>query len=164
MKATHITLFLLAAFFSRSIFADIDISTRVAAAKETSEKNKICKGLAQFYWEIGDASSVLASGKVGTLFDKDRVYSLASASKLPFATYVLQRIKTPNADQLQKMQMSAGYNNFNPISCLFTKTVNECFNILGNSKRTASEVGLFYYTDGHDNKLAIDLGMGNFTA
>ncbi|HET8708175.1 MAG TPA: hypothetical protein VFM46_17850, partial [Pseudomonadales bacterium] len=93
--------------------------------------------------------------------NRNSVFQLASASKLAFATYAMERIKSPNTDQLQKMQMSAGYGRFNPTLCPVMNSVASCFNAGKNSTLLKGEIGLFHYGDGHDNKLAIDLGMGD---
>lgn len=158
--------FIFLCFFSycSSVAAEVAVSTRISAVKLTTRLNSSCLLLGDFYWEIGDKSKVLSKGAIGSTYDANSVFQLASASKWPFATYVLERVKTPSIKQIQKMQMSAGYTTFDPLPCMFLSTVAACFYFPPNSLRLESEVGYFNYGDGHDNKLALELGLGNYTS
>lgn len=165
MRVTALVAFCSAViYYSSSAMADIAVSTRIAAVKATARQSSACKYIGDFYWEIGDKTKVLGKGAVGFSYNANSTFQLASASKLPFATYVLERVKTPSLDQIQKMQMSAGYTAFDPITCMASLTVAGCFYIPPNNFKNEPEVGYFNYSDGHDNKLALDLGLGNYTA
>ncbi len=144
---------------------EITLNSRINAVSTTAKQEAHCQFLGDFYWEIGDQSKVLGSGSIGSSFNANSQIQIASASKLPFAAYVLEKIKTPpTADQIQKMQMSAGYIMYDPPTCILAPSVGSCFRFLGNNLKIQPLNGYFYYSDGHSNKLAMDLGLGNFSS
>lgn len=137
------------------------LAARTAAVSETAAKNATCAALPAYYWEIGDVSGALASGAVGTTFGADTKMNIASASKLVFGAYVVERFK----DDLSKldanaMRMLSGYVSLTYDSCVGTKTVEACFTAAQNATLTAADVGRFDYNGGHFQKYAVDLGLG----
>ena len=62
-----------------------------AAAELSASEDPSCTSLGSFFWEIGDASGGLAQGGSGV--DPNAVLDVASASKLIFSTYVLEKLK-----------------------------------------------------------------------
>ncbi len=166
-KKLNLFSLLLLSFLSVNSQADssnISDIQRTAAVKATVKNNKLCTQLGDFYWEIGDKNGVLGSGKRGFFFGRNTLYQLASSSKFPFIAYLLEKkIKEPTPEQLPYMQMSSGYSGYNPGYCIFASTVSGCFHLWEADTRNDPQVGLFNYSDGHDNKLAIDLGMGSYS-
>lgn len=140
---------------------------RVQAVKGTAVTAKECRDLGDFYWEIGDASHVVGQGAVGTRYSSNKTIHIASASKWVFGSYVLEKIgknAEPNHDQLRALEMQSGYTSLKYISCAFSDTVEACFNHRGNSHFTKENVDYFFYNGGHDQKLAIDFGLGKLTS
>lgn len=144
-------------------FAATGDEERIAAVRTTINENKACRGIGDFYWEIGDAQGPRASGTVGRRFSADKVVHIASASKWVFGAYVVER----QADQIQagsdilrKLEMQSGYSTFRNGACMFARTVGDCLDARNNGNVDASTVGKFKYNGGHDQKLAVDLGLG----
>lgn len=139
----------------------LSLTTRTQAVLDTAAHDATCTALPQFYWEIGDASGRLASGSVGTSFGADTQMNIASATKLLWGAYVVERFKDDlGAIDLPAMTMKSGYVSLNYDSCVLSQTVQDCFDAGSNSVHTAADDGLFYYGGGHFQKYAIDLGLG----
>jgi hypothetical protein len=137
------------------------LAARTAAVTQTAATNALCTPLPTFYWEIGDMSGPLASGAVGHTFAADTKMNIASASKLVFGAYVVERFKDDLAMlDGSAMRMLSGYTNLTYDSCVLSKTVSDCFMAANNSTLTAANVGLFDYNGGHFQKYAVDLGLG----
>ena len=120
-----------------------------------------CKTIPDFYWEIGDVSGVLASGAVGTLFSATTPMNIASASKLVFGAYVVERFKADLSQMdASAMRMLAGYTSLVYDTCVGASTVAACFAAANNSTQTAADVGRFYYNGGNFQSYAIALGLG----
>src|SRR5262244_3108139 len=67
------------------------MTQRAAAAAQTAGNNSACTAAQPFYWEIGDRSSVLASGTAGGDTPGSATPMLiASASKWFFGAYLVQ--------------------------------------------------------------------------
>ena len=144
----------------------VSTEQRESAASITSTTSPDCKGLGDFYWEIGDANHVIGHGAVGTRYSSEKSIPIASASKWIFGSYVLEKIgknAEPTQDQLRALEMESGYMSLKYISCIFSNTVGACFNRRDNNQFTASTVDHFFYNGGHDQKLAVDLGLSNMT-
>ena len=145
----------------------ISTAQRELAVQVTAGNAAECRALGDFYWEIGDAGQVISQGAVGSRYSRDKVIHIASASKWVFGSYVLEKIGKdiePSPDQLQALEMQSGYTSLKYLSCVFSHTVEACFNHLYNNQFTPKNVGLFFYNGGHDQKLAVDLGLGKLTA
>jgi hypothetical protein len=133
---------------------------RIAAATQTAQQAPACRDLGDFYWEIGDAAGVLASGAIGSSYGPDKSIKIASASKWVFGAYFVQKFGQPNPQQLAELEMQSGFTAFNPFKCVFTRKVEGCFSAGGNNQYKAQDAGRFSYGGGHSQKLALDLGLG----
>ena len=132
------------------------------AVNQTIASNALCTALPNFYWEIGDKNGVLLSGKVGALYDASTKMDIASASKLVFGAYVVEKFDTNfGALDGNAMRMLSGYVSFEYTSCVTSTTVSDCFSQGDNAIFTAADVGMFDYGGGHFQKYAIDLGLGD---
>lgn len=140
---------------------------RIDAVNTTATQAKDCKQLGDFYWEIGDKNSVQGSGVIGDKFTAAREVAIASASKWVFGSYVLEKIgrnTAPSREQIAALEMTSGYTGLNHAHCILQRTTAACFHNRGNDEFNADHVGKFFYNGGHDQKLAIDLGLGDFNA
>lgn len=147
--------------------AAVTAAQRTQAATAVAKNSAECRALGDFYWEVGDARSVLGQGQVGSDYTADKPIKIASASKFVWGAYVLEKIgknQQPTPEQVALMEMRSGYTHFNPIKCLLSKTVDACMNSRGNGERVASDVGRFSYGGGHAQKLAQLLGLGGYNA
>lgn len=123
---------------------------RVGAAQATAQNNPLCTAIAPFYWEIGDANGPIASGSLGTTWTADTPMNIASASKLVFGAYVVQKYKDDiGAINHDAMTMRSGYVSLSYASCLLTNSVDACFMAGSNSTHTPGEDGVFHYDGGH---------------
>jgi hypothetical protein len=137
------------------------LAARTAAVTQTIAKNTYCTALPSFYWEIGDASGSLASGKVGSTFGASTEMNIASASKLVFGAYVVERFKADlTMLDASAMRMLSGYTSLTYDSCVGASTVSTCFMASNNATYTAADLGHFFYNGGHFQKYAVDLGLG----
>ncbi len=137
---------------------------RTRAVRTTAQRASSCRALGDFYWEIGNRDRPLASGQVGRQFSGDSAIAIASASKWVFGAYVLQRIgRPPSPGEIEALSMRSGYVSFRPLLCALAGTVQGCFDRGDNSAFTGADVGKFSYGGGHDQKLAIDMGLGGLT-
>ncbi len=122
----------------------------------------LCSAIPNFYWEIGDVSGPLASGAVGTAFGASTEINIASASKLVFGAYVVERFK---ADLTQMdasaMRMLSGYTSLVYDTCVGASSVSACLAAANNDTFTSADVGVFYYNGGHFQNYAVSLGLGN---
>jgi hypothetical protein len=139
----------------------LSLATRTAAVQATIANDATCTALPQFYWEIGDQNGALASGAVGSLYGADSIMSIASASKFYWGAYIVERFKNDlGSIDSNAMTMKSGYISLTYDSCLTAKTVSDCFNSASNSTHTAADDGIFFYSGGHFQKYAVDLGLG----
>lgn len=151
---------------------DESSTMRQDAARQTAKGNALCKAAAPFYWEIGDASAKLVFGSVeatagaAATYTESSVMAIASASKMLWGAYVVERFKTHLADvDFDSMTMRAGYSNFNNTGCELSlpATVSKCLS--GGTKNMVSPdpatEGYFYYSGGDFQQYAADLGLGS---
>jgi hypothetical protein len=144
--------------------ASLRLPARARAVRETASRASSCQSLGDFYWEIGNGQRMLASGRIGARYDADQAIAIASASKWVFGAYVLERTHgAPTPGEIDALTMRSGFVSFRPLPCALAGTVSACFAIGGNGRFTAADVGKFFYGGGHDEKLAIDLGLGALT-
>lgn len=137
------------------------LAMRQQAATAAATGSSACTALPAFYWEIGDANGALASGKVGLGFDADTAMNIASASKLVFGAYVVERFESDlGSADFQAMTMRSGYTSLSYASCVSSTTVDDCLATGSNGIHTPSEDGLFHYDGGHFQHYASTLGLG----
>lgn len=136
----------------------------LSAVQRVLDQMPQCQNLGDYYWEIGNGQGVLLHGQQGKSIGPDTDLSIASASKWVFAAYVLQRVG-PELEpaQVQKLQMTSGYDELNPARCIGKVTAGACFDAAGNDRLDTSHVGLFSYNGGHMQKLMMDLGLGDLS-
>ena len=141
----------------------------IAAATSTANNNAQCRAIAPFYWEIGNASGVLASGSVGLRgngqpWQRNDAMAIASASKWIYAAYAVERaggVLDPVND-IPFLNFTSGYSNFNNIECRPLETVAACNNGTRNGAEAAA--GVFHYNAGHFQTHAVALGLGPLVA
>jgi len=108
-----------------------------------------CSAIAPFYWEIGDAHGVLASGSVkGRATSgptRNTRFAIASASKWAYGAYVLQlRGGALTAQDVNFLHLTSGYSG--RINCADQESVADCAANLRYSRRND---GLFDYSGAH---------------
>jgi hypothetical protein len=143
-------------------FAKSAVNT--AAAKNAADTSSACRNIQPFYWEIGTKNSVLASGTEGDgSLSRDSVVTIASASKMVFGAYVIQKDQGKIDSETAKfLHMSAGYVSLRAMSCgRGVSTVKDCFEQGDNSKYVAEDDNHFFYNGGHFQKWAVDHGLGS---
>jgi hypothetical protein len=139
-------------------------SGNTAAAKNAADTSSACQDIQPFYWEIGTKSSVVASGSVGDgSISRDTVLAIASASKMVFGAYVIQKEQGKVDSATSKLlHMSAGYVSLRALSCgRAVSTVKDCFEQGDNSHYVAEDDNHFFYNGGHFQKWAVDHGLGS---
>jgi hypothetical protein len=141
----------------------ITLAERVEAATATVASNARCSAstLGAYYWEIGNASGVLASGRVGVnppaAGTQMRVYS---ASKWLYAASVLQR-HADFAGDVKYLNFTSGYTEFGNVPVCVGDTVGDC--LIGRDGYDAADDGRFAYDSGHMQVHAADvMGFGGY--
>jgi hypothetical protein len=132
------------------------------AVQATATSADACTSLGGFYWEIGDANGLLVSGRVGKAFDADTNLALASASKMIFGAYVVERFKEDlDKIDLRAMTLSSGYTTLEYATCVNATSVRDCLMTGHNGDHLATADDHFFYNGGHFQKYAVDLGLGD---
>jgi hypothetical protein len=144
------------------------LQQRTDAATTTASSNTACTSITPFYWEIGDASGLLASGTGGDNSagppDSGTLMLIASASKWIFSTYVVEKQNgVLSASDIKYLNFESGYTNFS--SCSTASTVSSCLGEAGTNGGTNGDYisgtdGKFFYNGGHMQVLANALGLG----
>ncbi|MCB1998363.1 MAG: hypothetical protein H6932_06485 [Burkholderiaceae bacterium] len=123
---------------------------RAAAATMTAESNPLCaaSALGPYYWEIGDAGGVRASGRVGGADapTRDSDMLIYSASKWLYAASVVQARGVVEADA-PYLNFTSGYSTFGNLPLCVGDTVGDCQ--LLPIEQDADTVGRFAYDSGH---------------
>jgi hypothetical protein len=145
----------------------VDLPTdeeRTHAATMAANNDSRCNAIAPFYWEIGRATGVVAHGTTGDgSVTETTAMKVDAAGDLFFAAYVVKKQDgNLSAAQEQLLQMRGGYTSFT--SCDGAPDVTGCFTASSNSLLTPANVGLFSFGQGHIQKLAVDLNLGDKTA
>jgi len=146
------------------------LQQRTDAATSTVANNAACTTITPFYWEIGDANGLLASGSGGDNSavppDSTTAMPIASASKWIFSTYVVERQGAVlSASDIDFLTFKSGYVNLS--SCSNLATVAGCLSETGalggtttNGDYFSAADGRFFYNGGHMQVLASNMGMG----
>ncbi|HTJ46068.1 MAG TPA: hypothetical protein VL463_28380 [Kofleriaceae bacterium] len=118
--------------------------------------------IGDFYWEIGDADGVIVSGSIGTTYGRATEMDIASATKLVFGAYVVEKYKDDLSQiDARAMHMTSGYHSMLYGSCLGKTTVDDCLSTNNNGKHTDGDDDAFYYNSGHFQHYASAvLGLG----
>jgi hypothetical protein len=139
---------------------------RTLAANGTAQsRNNACHTVQPFYWEIGNATGRQASASVNVAdpasprYDAGTVIPIASASKWMFSAYVLERRNgAPTAQDTQFLTLRSGYTAFG--NCQPTQTIDSCLASGSNGTQVPAHVDRFFYSGGHMQKHASELGLG----
>jgi len=122
-------------------------SENAAAAHNAADSSAACRDIQPFYWEIGTKSAVVASGSEGDgSVGRDTVLTIASASKMVFGAYVIQKEQGKiDAATSKFLHMSAGYVGLRALSCgRGVSTVQDCFDQGDNSQYVAQDDNHFF--------------------
>lgn len=173
MKIRSLMSALLAVTLCPGAIAAEEFARAAKAADRAAASDPACSRsrLGDFYWEIGDATRVLASGAQGGDVNAQTVFPIASASKFIFGAYVLQKkggeAVRSDASLHDGLRFTSGYTDFRQLRCFGQRTVGGCFSagFRGNARANPKSAGHFYYQGGHDQKLAaVDMGMADMDA
>ncbi len=144
--------------------AEPTLQQRAAAARRTAEQHPACQAIRPFYWAIGDAQGVQADDRVGLGAPRAQTeMAIASASKLVYGTYVVERRGgVLDHDDVAMLNFTSGYTEFD--RCLKDQTVAECQGYHGrridNGGHVAAHDGRYFYSGGHMQKHAVRMGLG----
>lgn len=153
-----------------TVVAPPTLQQRTDAATGTVANNAACASITPFYWEIGDASGLLASGSGGDNSaappTSTTAMPIASASKWIFGTYVVEKQGgVLSASDIQFLNFQSGYINLS--ACSILATVAGCLGETGslggtttNGDHFSAADGKFYYNGGHMQVLANNMGLG----
>jgi hypothetical protein len=130
------------------------IALLLVAAVATPQE---CLHIGPLYWEIGDAKGVLEHGFHGSTVSEKTVMPVASATKWLFAAYVAET-RTLTQDDKDALRMISGYTEMRAKGCIFAPTVAACMERAGGV--VPEHKGRFFYNGGHDQHLAVALGLG----
>lgn len=133
---------------------------RTVAAQATAANNPLCQAVAPFYWEIGNRSTPLASGRVGDQAPQANTeLSIASASKWLYASYVTQKHNGVREQDVPFLNFTSGYDQFGQPLCERHDTVGSC--LQGRDGRTDANIGKFSYSSGHMQVHGVnEMGLG----
>ncbi len=151
-------------------------SNSPAAANTTATTDTSCTAIEPFYWEIGDQYNTLVSGSspMGGSITSSYPMSIASASKMVYAAYVVQLrggvsgLVTPNLNEVPFMNFTSGYTNMPDASmtggniCPSNDTITGCLSANPSyAAKNSANVGKFYYNAGHmENDANLNTALG----
>jgi len=158
--------------------AEVPTAAMLAAVRQVASDDPLCQRIQPFYWEMGTADGVQASGKVGQDGpDAQTEIPIASASKWLFGAYVAQVRKGQLTDQdIQALTMRTGYVGYQHRLCVKFRdakqarlTVAECFKASSllagpNDARETDDIGKYAYGGGHFQFWAVQNGLGSLTS
>ncbi len=158
-------------------------ATSVTAATLTAQDNALCTAIQPFYWEIGNQDTDLVSGSEGVDGNNQPVvsttmFSIASASKWVYGTYVVQLRGAASAltsTDIPFLNFTSGYTNMGSddtgSQCPSTNspdTINVCLvatnsnDGLTYSHQFPVTTGKFDYDSGHlENHASLYGGLGD---
>ncbi len=138
------------------VAAAIDDAQRAAAARTTAESHRACVAIQPFYWEIGRAGGkIVGDTSGGSSPTRDTPMLLASATKLLYAAYVVERRGGKlTADDIRALSLRSGYTGFG--GCERSDTIGRCLATASNGVHNAAHDGKFYYDGGHMQHHAAD--------
>lgn len=148
------------------------LAVRKAAIEATVVSNARCASIGSIYWEVGDSSGALDSGRVDksgpSVLGTTRM-PIASASKWLYSTYYVQRANgNLSSDDIKFLNFRSGHTNLaEPPGCDNTQneTVSSCLahtnsNGTNFGAHDPSTDGFFFYNGGHMQVHATNLGLG----
>jgi hypothetical protein len=147
---------------------------RLSAVQSTIANNSFCSAanVGDFYWEIGTANGVQASGQRGTAWNSNSQMNIASASKWVAGAFAVQKLNPSFANpmttaQINGLRMHAGYisQSDQTTECINPGySIQACGNSGNNSVLTSAAVGKFRYGSGHAQQLLMSMGYGSYIA
>ncbi|RZL39196.1 MAG: hypothetical protein EOP35_04210 [Rubrivivax sp.] len=145
-----------------SLLAQAEPLDRAAAARQTAESAATCVAAQPFYWEIGDATQLLAGGKAGEgAPERSTQMAIASASKWLYGAFVAERRQGQlTAEDVKFLHFQSGYTRYRV--CRRDQAIAACQQSLLNGrgrKDTATE-NRFDYNGGHMQQHAVLMGLG----
>lgn len=133
---------------------------RAAAATETANTNPMCNlaTLGTYYWEIGDANGVKASGSPWGGPTAATSMWVFSSSKWLYAANVVQKRGVRDAD-VPYLNFTSGYSEFGNVPTCTGDTVESCR--VGGDGQDPATIGRFAYDSGHMQHHAANfMGLG----
>lgn len=141
---------------------EVALADRIQAAQTTAQSAAACQAAQPFYWEVGDARAVQASGQIGRNAPSAQTkLQIASASKWIYGAYVAERRGgSLTQDDIRFLNFQSGYTEFR--MCRQGQTVQECQGSMLNrhGAQDPDTVGRFYYSGGHMQQHAVLMGLG----
>jgi hypothetical protein len=132
------------------------------AAAQAAAQGPACTAARPFYWELGNAQGVQASGQVGEDAPAaDTEMPIASASKWVYGAWVVERKQGQLTPQdIDFLHFQSGYTRFR--SCLPFQSVGSCAKRLrnGRGEPDPATAGHFSYNGGHMQQHAVLMGLG----
>ena len=148
--------------YSNNAHSAENLNAKSRAIDKVLKSENVCQNLGSYYWEIGDRNGRLLYGSSNGAISSDTNLLIASASKIVFAAYIVERTHgNLSSKELPYLQMTSGYDSLNYLLCTTAKTPLDCFNTRNNNKITTNHIGKFSYNGGHFQKLMIDFGLGD---
>lgn len=133
----------------------------------TVANNPDCKKLGDFYYELGNGSTLIEFGVVGQKYDRNTEIEIASASKWLFGAFSLEKLHGRISKLSKaKLQMTSGFTKINNLYCAVgAQTVQQCHQGGAkarsfNSPYVADNDGSFYYSGAHAQALAVQPEIG----
>ncbi len=149
--------------------------TSAAAAAATAENNAQCTPIQPFYWEVGNATSALASGSptpsgASAILSSSKM-SIASASKWIYGMYVVQQrggAANLTANDIQFLTFQSGYtymgSDTSSAACTApasgADSINHCLTLPSSTSgkffdsQNPATIGVFDYDGGHEENHA----------
>lgn len=162
MPSTAHTLLLLLAGAPLWVQAAPTPAQRADAARLTAEASAACVAAQPFYWELGDATQPLASGRAGDgAPERDTRMAIASASKWLYGAFVAERRQGQlTAEDVKFLHFQSGYTNYRV--CRRDQTIAACLDspLNGRGRPDPATENRFAYNGGHLQKHAVLMGLG----
>jgi hypothetical protein len=117
-----------------------------------------CLHIGPLYWEIGDVDGTVEFGIRGSTVHSETVMPISTATQWLFAAYVAETGKLKGELAKDSLRMTSGYTEMNPRNCINATTVASCMARAGGL--VAENKGRFFYNAGHDQHLAVAIGLG----
>lgn len=121
-----------------------------------------CAAARPFYWEVGDAQGVQASGQVGDDAPAANTdMPIASASKWVYGAWAVEHKQGQlTAQDIAFLRFQSGHTRFR--SCLPFQSVGSCATRIrnGRGEPDPATVGHFSYGGGHMQQHAVLMGLG----
>ncbi len=151
------------AFCATSVIDIATNETRAANVRAIEENDPLCRSIAPFHYQVGNALGAIASGNVGGFVGGDTFGPIASATKWLYGAYVTElRTGALTSDDIRYLTFRSGYIGFQ--GCERGETVASCAESPTNNRFSAAAVDKFAYGGGHMQQHAVQFaGLGSLT-